>query len=167
MPWHIETDNPDCAGGFAVVKDDDGSVVGCHDTQQSAEDQLTALNIAEAEERGPYGVDLTVNRETQSAAARGLRLHEAGKSGDGLVPATVRDAVRMARREELSEAKVRRMPAWFARHEGDWTRGTDDQRVMRPPATSRGFCGVATRDVPGPSARCARWTAPQLSRSVG
>jgi hypothetical protein len=127
MPWHIETDNPDCAGGFAVVKDDDGSVVGCHDTQQSAEDQLTALNIAEAEERGPYGVDLTVNRETQSAAARGLRLHEAGKSGPGLVPATVRDAVRMARREELSEAKVRRMPAWFARHEGDWTRGTDDQ----------------------------------------
>lgn len=127
MPWHIETDNPDCAGGFAVVKDDDGEVVGCHETEASAADQITALNIAEAEDRGPYGVDLTVNRETQSAAARGLRLHEAGKSGDGIVPATVRDAVRMARREELSEAKVRRMPAWFARHEGDWTPGTDDQ----------------------------------------
>ena len=127
MPWHIETDNPDCAGGFAVVKDEDGEVVGCHETEASAQDQITALNIAEAEDRGPYGVDLTVNRETQSAAARGLRLHEAGKSGDGIVPATVRDAVRMARREELSEAKVRRMPAWFARHEGDWTPGTDDQ----------------------------------------
>ena len=127
MPWHIETDNPDCAGGFAVVKDDDGAVVGCHETEASAADQITALNIAEAEDRGPYGIDLTVNRETQSAAARGLRLHEAGKSGDGIVPATVRDAVRMARRDELSEAKVRRMPAWFARHEGDWTPGTDDQ----------------------------------------
>lgn len=127
MPWHIETDNPDCAGGFAVVKDDDGEVVGCHETEESANDQLTALNIAEAEDRGPNGVDLTVNRETQSAAARGLRLHEAGKSGDGIVPATIRDAVKMARREELSEAKVRRMPAWFARHEDDWTPGTDDQ----------------------------------------
>ena len=116
MPWHIETDNPDCAGGFAVVKDDDGDVVGCHETEQSAQDQLTALNIAEAEDRGPYGVDLTVNAETQSAAAKGLRLHEDGKSGDGLVPATVRDAVRMANRDELSEDKVRRMPAWFARH---------------------------------------------------
>jgi HK97 family phage prohead protease len=127
MPWHIETDNPDCAGGFAVVKDEDGAVVGCHETEAAAQDQITALNIAEAEDRGPYGVDLTVNGETQSAAARGLRLHEAGKSGDGIVPATVRDAVRMARREELSEDKVRRMPAWFARHEGDWTPGTDDQ----------------------------------------
>ena len=127
MPWHIETDNPQCAGGFAVVKDDDGDVVGCHETEQSAQDQLTALNIAESEDRGPYGVDLTVNAETQSAAAKGIRLHEDGKSGDGIVPATIRDAVRMARRDELSEDKVRRMPAWFARHEGDWTRGTDDQ----------------------------------------
>jgi len=127
MPWHIETDNPDCAGGFAVVKDEDGTLVGCHDTEASAQDQITALNISEAEDRGPNGVDLTVNRETQSTAARGLRLHEQGKSGDGIVPATVRDAVRMARREELSEAKVRRMPAWFARHQGDWTPGTDDQ----------------------------------------
>ena len=86
-----------------------------------------AHDQAHAEQRGPYGVDLAVNAETQSAAARGLRLHEAGKSGDGIAPATVRDAVRMARREELSEDKVRRMPAWFARHEGDWTPGTDDQ----------------------------------------
>jgi uncharacterized protein len=48
MPWHIETDNPECAGGFAVVKDDDGQVVGCHESEESAQDQLTALNIAES-----------------------------------------------------------------------------------------------------------------------
>jgi HK97 family phage prohead protease len=133
MPWHIETDNPDCAGGFAVVKDSDGEVVGCHQDEASAQDQITALNIAEAEDRGPNGVDLTVNEATQSAAARGLRLHEDGKSGDGLVAATVRDAVKMARGEELSEDKVRRMPAWFARHEGDWTPGTDDQAGEETP----------------------------------
>ena len=26
MPWHIETNNSQCASGYAVVKDDDGSI---------------------------------------------------------------------------------------------------------------------------------------------
>jgi hypothetical protein len=42
MPWHIEADNPDCAG-WAVVKDDDGSIAGCHDSEQMAQDQMAAL----------------------------------------------------------------------------------------------------------------------------
>ena len=49
MPWHIETANPDCRSGYAVVKDDDGSVEGCHRTRREALAQLAALNIAEAE----------------------------------------------------------------------------------------------------------------------
>jgi len=48
MPWHIEADNPDCAG-WAVVKDDDGSIAGCHDTEQMAQDQLAALYANEPE----------------------------------------------------------------------------------------------------------------------
>ena len=70
--------------------------------------------------------DLTVTAEIAAAARKGLELHEAGKSGDGLVPATVADARRMAAREALSEAKVRRMPGWFARHETDRTPGWDE-----------------------------------------
>jgi len=50
------------------------------------------------------------------SAQRGLRLHEQGLSGDGLVPATVADARRMANGEALSEAKWRKIPAWIARH---------------------------------------------------
>lgn len=46
MPWHIENDRPDCAG-YAVVKDADGELEGCHRTRTQAEAQLTALNIAE------------------------------------------------------------------------------------------------------------------------
>ena len=46
MPWHIEDDNPECLG-YAVVKDEDGEVEGCHRTRAQAEAQLTALNIAE------------------------------------------------------------------------------------------------------------------------
>jgi HK97 family phage prohead protease len=51
-----------------------------------------------------------------ASARRGLRLHEEGFSGDGLVPATVADARRMANGEALSEAKWRKIPAWIARH---------------------------------------------------
>jgi uncharacterized protein len=52
-----------------------------------------------------------------AAAKRGLRLHEEGKSGDGLKPETVARANKIARREELTEDHVREMNAWFARHE--------------------------------------------------
>ncbi len=44
MPWHIDPENPACAG-FAVVKDADGKVVGCHPTKEKALAQLAALNI--------------------------------------------------------------------------------------------------------------------------
>ena len=48
MPWHIEDDNPDCAG-FAVVKDADGSIAGCHDTKDDADQQMAALYANEPE----------------------------------------------------------------------------------------------------------------------
>lgn len=50
MPWRIETNNPDCASGYAVVKEDDGTVEGCHRTRREALAQLAALNIAEMDE---------------------------------------------------------------------------------------------------------------------
>lgn len=49
MPWHIEDDSPYCEG-FAVVKDEDGEVEGCHRTQAQAEAHLAALNIVEAQD---------------------------------------------------------------------------------------------------------------------
>jgi hypothetical protein len=49
MPWHIEDEHPECEG-FAVVKDSNGEVEGCHRTRAQAEDQLAALNIAEDED---------------------------------------------------------------------------------------------------------------------
>lgn len=42
MPWHIAQDVADCTG-FAVVKNDDGSVAGCHKTEGDAKLQLAAL----------------------------------------------------------------------------------------------------------------------------
>ena len=46
MPWHIAQDVGDC-DGYAVVKDDDGSIAGCHTTKSDAQDQLAALYASE------------------------------------------------------------------------------------------------------------------------
>lgn len=46
MPWHIETDNLAC-NGYAVVKDADGEVEGCHRTEEQAQRQIAALYAAE------------------------------------------------------------------------------------------------------------------------
>jgi hypothetical protein len=48
MPYHIESDNPECQG-FAVVKDDDLEVMGCHRTETQALRQIAALYAAEEE----------------------------------------------------------------------------------------------------------------------
>ena len=47
MPWHIGKHN-DCEG-FAVIKDDDGSLAGCHETEDEAKAQLAALYASEPE----------------------------------------------------------------------------------------------------------------------
>lgn len=62
-------------------------------------------------------VDLKPTAGMAAAAKRGLRLHEEGKSGDGLKPETVARANKIARREALTEDHVKEMNAWFARHE--------------------------------------------------
>jgi len=64
-------------------------------------------------------VDLKPTAGMAEAARTGLRLHNEGKSGDGLKPETVRRANIIAAREELTEDHVREMNAWFARHEAD------------------------------------------------
>lgn len=49
MPWHLEYGNAACDDDkWAVVKDDDGAVEGCHDTRADAVSQMQALYAAEA-----------------------------------------------------------------------------------------------------------------------
>lgn len=61
-------------------------------------------------------VNLVAPAFMRVSAKRGLALHEEGYSGDGLVPATVADARRMANGEALSENKWRKISPWIARH---------------------------------------------------
>jgi hypothetical protein len=50
MPYHIESNNESC-NGFAVVKDEDGSVTGCHPNEDQALRQMDALYAAEENNR--------------------------------------------------------------------------------------------------------------------
>ena len=125
MPYEIQMDNPDCQG-HAVVKIDDGEIMGCHKTHEEAEAQLTALNIAlqeentsdqEIEERA---VDRTPPKFMQENAQRGL--DNLNKAGDGLVDETVRQARIMAKGDQLSIDKIVKIRAWHLRHLSDLDR---------------------------------------------
>jgi HK97 family phage prohead protease len=50
MPYFISDSNADCSG-WAVEKED-GEVIGCHDSKESAIDQMVAVSIAEGLEPG-------------------------------------------------------------------------------------------------------------------
>jgi hypothetical protein len=112
VPWHIEADNAAC-DGYAVVKDDDGAVEGCHRTRGQAERQLAALYASEPEARAP-GVPTGEMREE---ARRGLEWRqEFGRGGTEIGVARARDIVNG---RTLSPSTIRRMRSYFARHEVD------------------------------------------------
>ena len=58
MPWHIVQGHAECPEGspWAVVKDADGSVAGCHTTEAAANDQLAALYASDDTTRATGGV---------------------------------------------------------------------------------------------------------------
>lgn len=67
-----------------------------------------------------------------AAFKKGLKLHEEGRSGKGLVATTVAWARRAVAGDELSELKVRQMSAWFARHAVDKKPGWSDPGKETP-----------------------------------
>ena len=86
-------------------------------TEVVEEADLEPVSDVPAEEAEERAVSMKPTAGMASAARRGLKLHEEGKSGDGLKPETVARANRLAKREEMNEDWVREMNAWFARHE--------------------------------------------------
>ena len=47
MPYRIETDNPECLEGYAVVKESDGELIFCHKTRREAKAQIAAIEASE------------------------------------------------------------------------------------------------------------------------
>jgi HK97 family phage prohead protease len=113
MPYSLTQEHPDCAG-WAVVKDEDNTLMGCHQTEADAQAQLTAINIAESEQRS-----IPLTDKMRASAQKGLGYWADGLAGDGLQESTVEEARAIAR-GEIDEDKVTRLGAWIARHRVDW-----------------------------------------------
>jgi HK97 family phage prohead protease len=95
----------------------------------------TALEAPISETRAMTDVNLTPTAGMAAAAKRGLALHEAGRSGDGLKPETVARAGKIADREELTPEHVRERRAWFRRHKVDKRPGWSKAGAETP-----GYC---------------------------
>jgi len=129
MPYEIQMDNEDCKG-HAVVKLDDGFIMGCHETHEEAEKQLQAILINEAKQKEEENsldqetelrqVDRTPPKFMQDNAQRGL--DNLNKAGDGLTEKTKREARQMASGEQISIDKIVRIAAWHKRHISDLDR---------------------------------------------
>jgi HK97 family phage prohead protease len=96
----------------------------------------TAPEPLVSEERAASDVNLTPTAGMAAAAKRGLALHEAGRSGDGLKPETVARAGKIADRNELTPEHVREMRAWFRRHKVDKRAGWSTKGAETPGYTA-------------------------------
>lgn len=128
MPYEIQMDNKECEG-HAVVKLDDGFIMGCHKTHEEAEKQLQAILINEAKQKEEKSIDQDLEKREvdrkppkfmQENAQRGL--DNLNKAGDGLTDKTKREARSMANGEDVSIDKIVRMGAWHKRHLSDLDR---------------------------------------------
>lgn len=119
MPWHIG--QHESCPGFAVIKDSDGSVAGCHGSEEGAKRQLAALYAAEPEARAAKydHIDFTPPSGVRAEAKKGLEWRrEFGRGGTGVGIARARDLSNGVR---ISPETARRMKAFFDRHQSDKT----------------------------------------------
>lgn len=79
--------------------------------EQSCAEERVAQRYSHINFKPPKGVIAELKK--------GLEWNRQGHGGDGLVPATVAWARRMANGSDISPAKARKMRAWLARHEVD------------------------------------------------
>jgi len=94
----------------------------------------------------------------QENARRGLKYYADGKGGDGLVPATIREARDMAK-GYISKNKPKKMAAWFARHKSDLDtpRNTDPNHEDFPGAGAVAFLLWGGNPSSSDPMRAARW----------
>lgn len=86
MPWSIVEGDERCdAGEFAVVKDEDLELKGCHATREEAEAQIAALNASEAEAEAEGGADSAALPTSMRSMVpwSGVLVVEGTPTGDG------------------------------------------------------------------------------------
>lgn len=117
MPWHIG--QHESCPGFAVIKDSDGSVAGCHGSEEGAKQQLAALYASEPEARAAKydHINFKPPSGVRAEAQKGLDWRsEFGRGGTGVGIARARD---LSNGVTISPETARRMKAFFDRHQSD------------------------------------------------
>jgi HK97 family phage prohead protease len=88
------------------------------DMESTFTKQVIELNANKTSINSRAKVNLAPPEYMREAARRGIKLHEEGKSGDGIVAQTVEDARKMAA-GTVTEQKWRKIAPWIARHLSD------------------------------------------------
>jgi hypothetical protein len=86
MPYSVGEKGSYGCSGYPAVKDD-GTVMGCHDTQEKAQAQITAINISEAEKSMPTLTDEELDQVDKQAPCWDGYVQRGMKEKDGrMVP---------------------------------------------------------------------------------
>jgi len=119
------------------------------------------LDISKISAKAPSGVFRFANPWPAPGWMRdnfrkGLEWFDKGFAGDGLAPATVREARAIAGGAMVSPDKAQRMAAWFARHMGDLDGVTGDEEKPTPGMVAHALWGGWPK---ADSERAMEWAA--------
>lgn len=116
MPYYMEA----IEGEFCVFKEGRDEPLECYDREAQAEAYLTALNIATADETKAETDTYVPPEAVAENARRALEVRaEKPPSQRGMTPIGLARARQLANRQPVSVATLRRMVAYFERHEVD------------------------------------------------
>ena len=126
MPYYME----ETEGEFCVFKEGEATPLECYDDRGSAEDYLTALRIATADENYKAETDTHIPPEAVADNARRALEVRAEKppSQQGMTLVGLARANQLAKRDPVSVATIRRMLSYFERHEVDKEGATWDEQ---------------------------------------
>jgi hypothetical protein len=85
MPYRVEQDHPDCGADtpWAVVKEADSELMGCHESEAAALEQMAALYAAENDEEPADDGDANMDYAGETAPWEGVLAVEGIVTGDG------------------------------------------------------------------------------------
>jgi len=158
MPYEVLQGVEGCSG-WAVVKTEDDEIMGCHSSKADAEDQLTALNIAEYGENSLYGKKPRRPKPGYGKRAPAPKKDQivgsdenkpgsaAGKKGEIEISATTEKALQNKVDDHNEKMEEADKPAWtkvtLGALKSVYRRGAGAYSVSHRPGTSRNQWAMA------------------------
>jgi hypothetical protein len=121
MPYHVGEKGSNGCSGYPVVKEG-GEVMGCHETEESANNQVQALYANEAQ-KADTPMTPTQTNQTVNSTGVGIKRPEQGRKGGVLQSGIRAQAVKKPK-------KVRRGRSPYPTNEGGVTSVSDSGTSM-------------------------------------